>query len=125
MPAPIQSLQTLFNPDVGIQSLLQTSDASSLPDAREIGASAVRQSTLAGLYGPQNARSRIEGFLAPNVGDGMLVSPEVFARRIRSATEKLAKRGGAKGRAIAHEELATLLENNMLVAAYRGLMLGG
>ena len=100
-------------------------DAESLPEAREVGSSAVGQSTLASLYAPTNARSRIEAFLAPNVGDGTLVSPEVFAGRLKSAYTKLRKSRSAKNKALAENELQTLLENDLLVAAYRGLMLGG
>ena len=48
-------VQTLFNPSVGIQSLLPMADAEPLPDAREVGASAVGRSTLESLYGPVHA----------------------------------------------------------------------
>ncbi len=122
-------VQTLFNPSVGIQSLLPMADAEPLPDAREVGASAVGRSTLESLYGPANARARIEHCLAPDIGDGTPVSPEVFARSLRDISKKLEKRlkkhPDPKLAALLEEELEPLLENDMLLSAYRGLMLGG
>ena len=57
------------------------------------------------------------------------MSPEVFARSLRDISKKLEKRlkkhPDPKLAALLEEELEPLLENDMLLSAYRGLMLGG
>lgn len=122
MPTPVQ---TLFNPTIGIQTLMPMPEQEALPAARDVGTSALAQSTLQTLYGPTNAQTRIEGFLCPDVGDGTLVAPEVFQRELRKIAKKLRKSKRPEIRSLVENELEPLEENEMLLSAYRGLMLGG
>ena len=75
MPAPIQSL---LNPSIGIQELLAMPEPSRLPQAKEMPSSVLQQTGLEQLYGTANARTGSEALLCPDVGDGRIVSPEVF-----------------------------------------------
>ncbi len=122
MPSPIQ---TLFNPSLGIQSLMPMPEETPLPDAKELAPSQLRESSLDQLYGPANARTAIESYLCPNVGDGTLVSPEVFSSELEAIVEKLRSSEHPAVRAMLEEEVLPLLVNGQLLAAYRGLMIGG
>ena len=119
------SIQTLFNPSLGIQGLLDMPDAGRLPQARELASSTLQASSLEELYGPLNARTAVEDLLCPNVGDGTLVSPEVFSSELENIVRKLEKSGNPKIRAMLEQEIVPLLENGMLLSAYQGLMIGG
>ena len=63
--------------------------------------------------------------MCPNVGDGTLVNPAVFQSQLEAILEKLRKSDNPKIRALLEKEIVPLLQNGMLLSAYRGLMLGG
>lgn len=122
MPTPVQNL---FNPSVGIQSLMPMPDVEGLPEARDLASSALQQSTLQSLYGTKNAQTTVESYLCPDVGDGTLVSPEVFGHELETLLEKLRGSDNPKVRAMLEDVIVPLLENGQLLSAYRGLMIGG
>lgn len=122
MPTPVQNL---FNPSVGIQSLMPMPDVEGLPEARDLASSALQQSTLQSLYGTKNAQTTVESYLCPDVGDGTLVSPEVFGHELEALLEKLRGSDNPKVRAMLEDVIVPLLENGQLLSAYRGLMIGG
>lgn len=122
MPTPIQSL---FNPSVGIQGLMEMPETGRLPQLRELATTSLQATGLEELYGPVNARTAVESLLCPNVGDGTLVSPEVFSSELEEIVRKLEKSENPKIRAMLEEEIIPLIQNGMLLSAYRGLMIGG
>ena len=122
MPTPVQNL---FNPSVGIQSLMSMPDVEGLPEARDLASSALQQSSLQSLYGTKNAQTTVESYLRPDVGDGTLVSPEVFGHDLEALLEKLRGSDNPKVRAMLEDVIVPLLENGQLLSAYRGLMIGG
>lgn len=122
MPTPVQNL---FNPSVGIQSLMSMPDVEGLPEARDLASSALQQSSLQSLYGTKNAQTTVESYLCPDVGDGTLVSPEVFGHELEALLEKLRGSDNPKVRAMLEDVIVPLLENGQLFSAYRGLMIGG
>lgn len=122
MPTPIQSL---LNPSIGIQDLLAMPEPSRLPQAKDLPSSVLQQSGLEQLYGTNNARTGAEAFLCPDVGDGRVVSPEVFQSQLNALVAKLQKSDNPKIKALLENEILPLLQNGMLLSAYRGLMLGG
>ena len=122
MPTPVQNL---FNPSVGIQSLMSMPDVEGLPEARDLASSALQQSSLQSLYGTKHAQTTVESYLCPDVGDGTLVSPEVFGHELEALLEKLRGSDNPKVRAMLEDVIVPLLENGQLLSAYRGLMLGG
>ena len=119
------TIQSLLNPSIGIQELLQMPEDNRLPQARELGSSMLQETGLEGLYGAVNSHTACEALLCPNVGDGTLVSPEVFNSQLESLLKKLSESRNPKIRAMLEHEIIPLMQNGMLLSAYRGLMLGG
>ena len=89
MPTSIQ--QSLLNPSIGIGDLMAMPNTDRLPQSRELASSSLNQTGLEGLYGETNARTAVESLLCPNVGDGTLVSPEVFEASIAALVRKLSR----------------------------------
>ena len=119
------TINTFLNPSIGIQELLQMPEDNRLPPARELGASLLQETGLEGLYGAVNSHTAFEALLCPNVGDGTLVSPEVFSSQLESLVKKLSESRNPKIRAMLEHEIIPLMQNGMLLSAYRGLMIGG
>ena len=114
MPSRIDSL---LNPSIGIADLLPMPDAAALPEARDLGTNLLQESGLENLFRTANSRSAI--------GDGSLVSPEIFEADLHALLEKLRKSENPKIQALVREEIEPLLQNGLLLTAYRNLMLGG
>ena len=100
-------------------------DVANLPPAKELTNLSTKESGLEGLYGLGNSRTAFENFLCPDVGDGKIVSPEVFASQLASLIEKLKGSDNPKIRALLENEIIPLVQNGALLNAYCGLMLGG
>lgn len=77
------------------------------------------------LFRTANSRSALEALLCPDIGDGSLVSPEIFEADLHALLEKLRKSENPKIQALVREEIEPLLQNGLLLTAYRNLMLGG
>lgn len=122
MPAPVQNL---LNPSIGINELLSMPEVASLPQAKDLSNLSTKESGLEGLYGLGNSRTAFEAYLCPDVGDGRVVSPEVFASQLASLIEKLKGSENPKVRALLENEIIPLVQNGALLNAYCGLMLGG
>lgn len=122
MPSRIDSL---LNPSIGIADLLPMPDAAALPEARDLGTNLLQESGLENLFRTANSRSALEALLCPDIGDGSLVSPEIFEADLHALLEKLRKSANPKIQALVREEIEPLLQNGLLLTAYRNLMLGG
>lgn len=125
MPSSVHN--ALFNPALGIDELLPAPEADLLPQAKDLAASILRESTLETLYGPVNSRTAFERLLCPELGDGRTVTPEGFCEDLASLAEKLRKRADTSPEAAAllKEDLEPLQVNGLLLTAYRNLMVGG
>ena len=53
------------------------------------------------------------------------MSPEIFEADLHALLEKLRKSENPKIQALVREEIEPLLQNGLLLTAYRNLMLGG
>lgn len=122
MPTRIDSLLT---PSLGIADLLPMRDTVSLPEIKDLATNSLQSSSLEQLYRSVNARSAEEALLCPELGDGAVVTPEIFDEDLRALVKKLEKSRNPKVRALLRDEILPLMENNMLLSAYRNLMLGG
>ena len=96
-----------------------------LPEARDLGTNLLQESGLENLFRTANSRSALEALLCPDIGDGSLVSPEIFEADLHALLEKLRKSENPKIQALVREEIEPLLQNGLLLTAYRNLMLGG
>ena len=108
----------------GIQSVMDMPSADKLPQARDTGATPLKEAGLDELYAPKNARMHVESLLCPEVGDGSMLSPEAFSDLIGtclaelSSSEDMAVKGMLS-------EVRALQRNGELYQAYMGLMIGG
>lgn len=86
MTSPVQNL---LNSTIGIQDLLAMPDTPNLPRAKEIASSVLQQTGLENLYNTGNARTAAEALLCPDIGDGRVVTPEIFNAQLVRLYEKL------------------------------------
>lgn len=122
------TINNLLDSSLGIQDILDTqrfSENAQLPRARPLAASVLREAGLEELYSPLNAGRLVEHALCPDVGDGELLRPEVFAAHLRECFMTLKDNGNPAVRAFLDTDLRLLLENRDLLQAYAGLMIGG
>ena len=115
----------LLDPSIGIQNVIDMPVRSDLPAARELPANAVVETGLDELFAPVNAGVLTERLLCPEVGDGTMLSPEVFAENLRSCADLLRGDDSPEARALVEEELEPLMQNSGLMQAYIGQMIGG
>ena len=121
--------QTVHNnfldPSVGISRILDMPEAKGLPRAREMATNVLREAGLEELYQARNARSAAEDLLVPEVGDGRMLSPEVFSNELVEIVRKCSGSTDPDIRAMVDRELVPLLQNGELLQVYQGLMIGG
>lgn len=115
----------LFDASVGIQNVMDSPAASGIPTARPLAANVLREAGLEELYFPSNARHLLEQALCPDAGDGELLRPEIFAASLAACRDALRDNPDPAVRALVEDELGPLLENQSLLRAYMGLMIGG
>ncbi len=121
MPTPIN----LLDASLGIQTVMDMPDSGNLPRARELASNALSEPGLEELYAPSNARHLVERALCPDVGDGSMLSPEVFSETLQSCVSSLEDVSDPAVQELLSRELKPLLQNGQLLQAYLGLMIGG
>ena len=116
----------IFDTSVGIQNvLLNELENITMPQVRQLAANVLSEAGLEELYMPRNAARLIEDALCPEVGDGKILRPDVFAALLRDALEALRESKNPDVRAFLRKDLAPMLEDANLLQAYTGLMVGG
>ena len=108
----------------GIQTIMDMPNLDKLPQAKDTGATPLKEAGLDELYAPVNARSYVENLLCPDVGDGSVLSPEAFSDQMESCISELSGSDDPSVKAML-QELKGLQRNGTLYQAYVGLMLGG
>ena len=116
----------IFDTSMGIQSiLLNEQDDTSMPTAKQLAANVMADVGLEELYLPNNAARMIEAALCPEVGDGRILRPDVFTANLQSSLTTLQESRNAEVRAFVRNDLMPMLDDNVLLQAYAGLMVGG
>ena len=115
----------LLNPDLGIQTIMDTSQADRLPDARPLVSSPMREAGLEELYEGHHMDQLVSAALLPAVGDGSILQPDVFHAELRGSLESLRDSREPAVRAFVRDELTPLMDNADLLKAYTTLMVGG
>ncbi|GAB1409652.1 hypothetical protein MASR1M90_08060 [Desulfovibrionales bacterium] len=118
----------LLDPSLGIQDILDTPSLggqNKLPEARPLAVSVLREAGLEEVYSALNASRLVEQALCPDVGDGELLRPEVFAANLRHCFMALRETDDPDILEFLRQDLQLLLENRDLLQAYTGLMIGG
>ena len=116
----------IFDTSIGIQNVLQDETNNvGMPTAKQLAANLMAGIGLEELYLPKNAALMIEDALLPAVGDGKVLRPDIFAANLRGIQSALENSRNEDIRAFVRKDLAAILEDNALLQAYAGLMVGG
>lgn len=115
----------LLDGSLGIQGVLDAGDAPKMPEARPLPSTALREAGLEELFGAATTDRFLEQSLCPSVGDGSILQPAAFSDALRESLEALKDNRQPEVRSFVSAELAPLLENEALLQAYSGLLLGG
>lgn len=120
----------ILSSSLGIQSVMdsmpsQESGTQGMPQARPLASTVIHEAALDEVYNPATAESLLQKALCPDVGDGEIVQPEVFRANLKASMEDLSMSRDPAVREFVKQDLQPLLENNELLQAYTGLMVGG
>ena len=115
----------LLDSNLGIQKFLETTQETSLPQPRTLVSSAIKEDGLEELYASKNYEQLIEEVLYPQISDSDILRPEIFSQNLFSCTEKMKHVNNDLVKQVVNEDLQILLENQELLRAYCGLMIGG
>ena len=116
----------IFDTSIGIQSvLLDGTGNEKMPLARPLASTVMAEAGLEELFLPNNAGRMMEASLCPEVGDGKVLRPDVFSANLQSCLESLKDSRNPDVRAFVRRDLAPMMEDNSLLQAYVGLMIGG
>ena len=114
-----------LNPDIGIQSILVPDERTHMPSSQPLPATAIRETGLNELYSVSNTDKILEQALCPKVGDGTILKPAVFNDCLKNAFAILQDNPQPAVQSFVRNELGPLLENESLLRAYSGLLIGG
>ncbi len=120
----------LLSSNLGIQSVMDTMPsqeglAQGMMHARPLATTIIHEAGLEEVYNPATAESLMQKALCPDVGDGEIVQPAVFRSNLQASMEDLGLSRDPAVREFVKQDLGPLLENNELLQAYTGLMVGG
>ena len=121
MPDPLR----LLDGNLGIQGVLDAQDMPRMPEARPLPSTALREAGLEELFGATTTNKFLEHALCPSVGDGTVLQPAEFSACLKASLEALKDNRQPEVRSFDSGELAPLLENETLLQAYSGLLVGG
>ncbi len=121
---------SLLNSSLGIQSVMdampsQEGLSQGMMQARPLATTVIHEAGLDEVYSPATAESLLQKALCPDVGDGEMLQPEVFRANLKASMEDLSMSRDPAVREFLKQDLNPLLENNELLQAYTGLMVGG
>lgn len=115
----------LLDPSLGIQNIMEPQVNDPLPFARPLASSVLNEAGLEGLYAPSNSTRIVEAALCPDVGDGNLLRPEIFAVILKKCAADFASSDDPAVQELVEKELHPLMKNHELLQAYTNLMIGG
>ncbi|MBQ9536456.1 MAG: type III secretion protein [Desulfovibrionaceae bacterium] len=115
----------LLDANLGISGILDAQENAHIPQARPLPSTALREAGLEELFGAKTSDKYLEEALCPDVGDGTILEPATFSAAIKSSLETLKDQTHADIRSFISGELAPLTENDTLLQAYSGLLVGG
>ena len=115
----------ILDGNLGIQGVLDAQGTPSMPEARPMPSTALREAGLDELFGSQTTDRFLEQALCPSVGDGTILQPAEFSTALKDTFSALKENRQPEVRSFVSGELAPLLENEALLQAYSGLLVGG
>ncbi len=121
MPDPLR----LLDGNLGIQSVLHSQEMPRMPEARPLPSTALHEAGLEELFSATTTDKFLEHALCPPVGDGTVLQPAEFSSCLRESLTVLKENRQPEVRSFVSGELSPLLENEALLQAYSGLLIGG
>lgn len=121
----MSSINSILNSNAGIQDILDMQGNDALPEARQIAASVLRDASFEDVYTAKNYTALVENLLCPEVGDGEILRPDIFAYTLETCAETLKSSTDKDVQAFLQNDLYPLMENKDLLRVYTGLMIGG
>ncbi|MBQ7739041.1 MAG: type III secretion protein [Desulfovibrionaceae bacterium] len=121
MPSPLTNL----NPNIGIQSVLTPQDEAHIPESKSLPTTTLSETGLNELFALTTTDKMLEQTLCPKVGDGTILKPTVFSDCLKDALDVLKDSPLPAVKTFVRDELTPLLENENLLKAYSGLLIGG
>lgn len=115
----------ILNPNVGINQVMPPVGESHIPQAKQLPSTTITERGLDELYNFSTTEKFLEQTLCPKVGDGTILQPNVFSDCLKNALKSLQNNPQSQVQTFVREELTPLLENEMLLQAYSGLLIGG
>ena len=115
----------LLDTQLGIQDILTPQNAGSMPTARPLPQTALREAGVDELFNTVTTDKLIERNLTPRTGDGTILIPSIFSDAIANSLELLKENKNPDVRSFVHGELMPLMDNKDLMQAYIGLLVGG
>ncbi len=115
----------LFDPNLGIQSIIENQDNYKLPAAKQFATPNIYDASLESTYNLPNIQSMIEDAVCPDMGDGEIVRGDVLSAVLHTCALELKNSSDADVQDFLRNDLFPLLENEDLLRTYYNLMLGG
>ncbi len=115
----------LFDPDLGIQSVLENQDNYKLPGAKQFATPSTYDTSLEAVYNLSNTKSMLEDAVCPDMGNGEIVRSDVFSNSLERCALAHKNSKDQDVQDFLKKDLYPLLENEGLLRTYYNLMLGG
>ncbi|MBQ7606456.1 MAG: type III secretion protein [Desulfovibrionaceae bacterium] len=115
----------IFDKQLGIQDILAPQSSETMPLARPLPQTSLREAGIDELFASVTTDALIERSLVPATGDGTILTPSVFSDSLANSLELLKDNKNPDIRSFVRGELMPLLDNRDLMQAYIGLLVGG
>ncbi|MBQ7457147.1 MAG: type III secretion protein [Desulfovibrio sp.] len=115
----------LLDPNLGISSVQDAQEMPHMPEAQLLPSTNLREAGLEELYSAKTTDKMLEQALCPSVGDGTILQPAVFSTALRESLDVLKNVNHTDVKSFVSGELSPLIENESLLQAYSGLLIGG
>ncbi len=115
----------LFNHSVGIQDFLLPNVQSHIPSAKPLASTAAKELAVVEHFNLENITASMEKFLAPEVGDGEVLRPDIFNKVIADFHDKYQGNEEPDVKNFLNEIIKPMLANKELLQAYTNLMISG
>ena len=121
----MSNIRTLFDPNLGIQTVLDSQVHEALPEAQQLASAILREASITDVYTATNMKAFVEALICPPAGDGEILQADNFSRALENCANELKDSSHPHVQTFLKEVLLPLLENEELLKAYCGLMIEG
>ncbi len=115
----------LFNHNVGIQDFLIPQSQEHIPSAKLLASTATNEISVVEHFNALDLKAITEKFLAPELGDGESLRPDMFNKILTSFALKYENIDDPEVQSFVQEIVKPMVANKELLQAYVNLMIGG